>query len=1532
MESKWMKAALLGALAVLAVIGLTIATAQAASAAGSGQPIVELQQNGSSDVTFPSMFNTTRIAGTDTVTRQEYKFQRERQGRYFTYAIGNLTPVSTYSVELSFVEHDYTSAGARLFNVYVQGSMVLYRMDLYALAGKNKAVQRTYLGTTDTAGVLKVCMRSNEAGCRAYATISTIRLYQGATSAVEVNAYASRLNMTPPVRLAASANQDVFEAILGRLGARASLDLLPQRLAARFTTLGDGTGDVSDLVLALNDGTNIRALPFTDRYPVWENVGQSQTMTSQTFTCSSGAVPFDVTVKFRAPFYPGQDKLSGAPFIYMDVTVTNRGRAPASPSFMVSMPHKTDFATSAVAPVSTGTQTGLESSTNYNYFDESINLYSARHATESLAVPAGESGGLQFKGAVESDFADFTSDRLWTFYSPPGYPKTYSDYKNPTYSFYPRGYTGAMWSIADLGAGAQAIKHFVLGGYIADRMLTVSNSGYQDSTFRFRYRTQFASVRDVVDYAVNDRLAGDAIESKEDFFDSTLASDQYLALDASYRDSVKNLMVSGFQSFLSNTWWAHSDNGRDWFSVWEGSSCRFHGTLDVEYNQAWFYYYFWPDLLKQVMSEWVLYPNSCAQGTFLSHDMGIGDQATGQAYTSNMAVEENADFVLMLYKYWKTTGDTAFMQQQFPTVRKLVDFMVRCDENNNGLPDLYTQNTFDQSSLAIQRAKDQLYLGTKCMSAYQAAREMAAIVSDPATAAKCRGQVELINQTLEYDMWLTDHFAVCSDQDMAAVDQDAYSMHGENGLLYLLGATRSVGLTSANTKKMQTDLINSTERTLKTYGCTHSTYDTYNEWVSQNVWRDQIAAQLGVRLHGSNPLALSTRYWSLEKYFSQNMNGTYYDVLVYPGGKGAGGPSAAAVPWEAPVGAGAGQRPLGNSAGAGSTGGTSGYQQSLGYYPRGAVALGLIDAAAGLTLDSTTSSLFYQQTTYPLRVPVFAKADWANADPAARVPTMYFSGPGAPAITNRSLLPATVAARGMLDISGMSAGAHAISPNADGVNDTATISYNLPVGSRVTLSIWSGSQLVKTYPDANLTTGTHSFTWDGKADGGAAVADGTYTAKVDAKSNSGAYEVRPASTPVLVNNSIPDLSRTWYLAEGFTGRNATGGDFEEYVLIQNPNARAANVTVRFMMPGGRTEDHSYSVAANSRFTIGVDALLPDAEVSTFVSADVPIGVERAMYFSGRKAGHDSIGVSQPSRTWYLAEGYTADSFDEYVLIQNPGDSGAAITATFMTPGAGNVTKQYSVGPHSRFTIHVDDIIPAQSVSTQIDSSAPVVVERAQYLNNMTAGTCSIGACSPSNTWYLAEGYTDQGFEDWVLIQNPQSTSNNVTVTFMERNGSNTIKQWLLPPKSRFTILVDNYLPASEVSVKVRSESPVLVERAMYWNNRSDGHDSIGTPTPDSTWFLPEGYTDQGFETWILIQNPGDGARKVTVVFMESNGTNVTKQYDVAPRSRFTVSMGDVVGKVEASTRVTADGPIIVERAMYFNNRSGGTDSIGIRGY
>ena len=608
------------------------------------------------------------------------------------------------------------------------------------------------------------------------------------------------------------------------------------------------------------------------------------------------------------------------------------------------------------------------------------------------------------------------------------------------------------------------------------------------------------------------------------------------------------------------------------------------------------------------------------------------------------------------------------------------------------------------------------------------------------------------------------------------------------------------------------------------------------------------------------------------------------------------------------------------------------YAPLMSYYPRGVASLGLLEAVAGLTSERSGDALYYRPAVYPLKVPLPRYADWGNPDPEKRVPTIAFGTPGSdPAVTNRGLLPATVEKNRTVDLGGPGGGGHALSPNGDGANDRVDITYQLPVASTVEESIWGTGEGVREIGSSHRDAGEASFSWDGRNGDGEVVDDGLYTARVDARPDNGDYAVRPWAASIWVNRSIPDLSTDWYLAEGFTGASRAGGEFEEYVLIQNPNPGEASVDITFMLPGGETREKHVNVAPNSRFTVNVDEILPACEVSVHVHADKRIAVERSMYWRGRGAGHASVGVTRPETRWYLAEGCTAGGFDEFILIQNPGEVKAEVDVTFMTPDSGSLKREYTVGARSRFTIHVNEFLPSSDVSAVIESTVPVVVERSQYLDDMRAGTCSIAAPSLSRTWFLAEGYTGGSFEEWVLIQNPGDAANEVTLTFMESTGANTVRNYTLAPASRFSLSVDEVVPDGEVSVKVRAAQPVLAERSMYWNNRSDGHCFIGTPSPDTEWFLAEGYTGGGFETWILVQNPGDDPVSLTFTFMEPGGENTVKEYAVGPRSRFTVAVDEILPASEVSTRVTASGFVIVERAIYFNNRSGGTDSLGVRG-
>ena len=132
---------------------------------------------------------------------------------------------------------------------------------------------------------------------------------------------------------------------------------------------------------------------------------------------------------------------------------------------------------------------------------------------------------------------------------------------------------------------------------------------------------------------------------------------------------------------------------------------------------------------------------------------------------------------------------------------------------------------------------------------------------------------------------------------------------------------------------------------------------------------------------------------------------------------------------------------------------------------------------------------------------------------------------------------------------------------------------------------------------------------------------------------------------------------------------------------------------------------------------------------------------------------------------------------------------------------------------------------------------------------------SIGVTTPAATWYLAEGCTGTGFETWILVQNPNDVAAEVSLTYMTTAGAKPGPTQTLPAHTRANFNASATVPDTwEVSTKVISNQPVIAERAMYGNNRTWAHDSIGVTTPAATWYLAEGCTGTGFETWILVES------------------------------------------------------------------------------
>jgi len=243
---------------------------------------------------------------------------------------------------------------------------------------------------------------------------------------------------------------------------------------------------------------------------------------------------------------------------------------------------------------------------------------------------------------------------------------------------------------------------------------------------------------------------------------------------------------------------------------------------------------------------------------------------------------------------------------------------------------------------------------------------------------------------------------------------------------------------------------------------------------------------------------------------------------------------------------------------------------------------------------------------------------------------------------------------------------------------------------------------------------------------------------------------------------LPSRSDTWYMPEGYTGT-----DFDTYVLVQNPNGTAANVTFSFYtnasgvaaanesvhppVPAGLTQVNA-TIGPWARFTLRLNDVpeLTSREVATRIDSDIPLVAERSMYFnySDNDDGDLSGGSPQIYRTWHLAEGYTGGAFDTYVLFMNPYGNWQKVIATFMTPDGDPIVKEYLAAPYCRVTIHVDEVAglentdvstslvaepvttPGPAAANEIPPAgdAGIVAERAMYFkyDGKAGGSCSIG--------------------------------------------------------------------------------------------------------------------------------------------------------------------------------------------------------------
>ena len=719
---------------------------------------------------------------------------------------------------------------------------------------------------------------------------------------------------------------------IARLGSRFTLLFEPYRRRVMHSALGRFLDQPLDLQVGLEepDGTQ-RVLPLSQHGELLHNCEQFERVNSITFRGYSEKYRLRFEFNVHSVFYPQDERLCVMPAFYLEMRVNPvdgvRWHEPAGPT-----PDKVKLFVRLSRP------------------DTQITTHPASQgqaASIELAYDAPLDGASPRAGSETDLGPRAVRERIVSL--------------NPDCTHLDDG-SGLACELPVTETGSGIKWRLVWAAHVAEPVLQLRRAGERVDA-PFRYTQHWASL---------DEVLAEAIETRDDRLAHSRRFEKLLE-QVPLEPSQRHLLHQGFQNWLSNTFWCalpgEAEDEPGWFSVWEGS-CRYHSTIDVEYNVALVYLTLWPRLLAVQFGQWAEHAvaHEASGGRFLCHDMGQGVRVLGQAYPHHMEVEENANYLLLLQAYTRWTGDRVPADEQRELVADLARYLLWSDVDGSGFPSAGVANTIDDAAAATQFSPKQTYLAIKRLTALRAAGDLLAITGDEALAElakRCDATAEKDTPKVDREAWLGDHYAVCTERSAQGVVDawtgkplpyeqisgwDAHSIYSAvNGLLLptIIGQPMMLDKT-----RLRQDITAALRENLSRYGCGHSSLEPENVWVSQNLWRDYMARYLG--MHGG---LSAQHYWDM-----QVMSNTHHQSLGYV---------------------------------------DTYITNNLCFHPRGATSFGALLAGPRLIIDRLSAGGVYitvePDRTHPQRWPLLPLADWK----AGKIPVCVVDDRGRVTIESR---------------------------------------------------------------------------------------------------------------------------------------------------------------------------------------------------------------------------------------------------------------------------------------------------------------------------------------------------------------------------------------------------------------------------------------------------------------------------------------------------------------------------------------------------
>ncbi|MEO5821029.1 MAG: DUF5719 family protein [Vicinamibacteraceae bacterium] len=440
------------------------------------------------------------------------------------------------------------------------------------------------------------------------------------------------------------------------------------------------------------------------------------------------------------------------------------------------------------------------------------------------------------------------------------------------------------------------------------------------------------------------------------------------------------------------------------------------------------------------------------------------------------------------------------------------------------------------------------------------------------------------------------------------------------------------------------------------------------------------------------------------------------------------------------------------------------------------------------------------------------------------------------------------------------------------------------------------------------------------------------------------------------------LTQTTAAATTFTSYLAEGVQSEQMntqLAIANPQMTDAQATLTFQTTTGEQTQLAVDVPARSRLTVDAASVpaLAGESFSTKLESNQELALDRLISLNADGASASlETAVTQPSTSWFFAEGSTIDPQELFYLVQNPGSTPANVRVRYLLPnGHAPVERTYSVAAGSRATIWVDREDPALAMTdvaaeiTSVDGT-PIVVERSLYLREAGStaprgGDSSTGVTAPATRWFV-EGATG-AYAMRLLLANPGAEAAQVQVAFRRADGRTVNRSYTVAASSRESVDVATVHPSlanTTLGITVQSSAPIVVERTKWWgaNGRLDESVSgAGSTAGGARWLLAEGQQggERRAQTSVVVFNQG-AATDVTVTLLFEDGPEQAATFPVAAGARFAVPMAEAFPAAEGRKfsvlieGADATANLVVDRAIFWqapgSARTAGADGAASR--